>query len=353
MMTAREFNDPNPDPAASSGVTALPSPRPCHVLVVSNHWKKADNKTFAAVWVDRQVTALRALGVEVSTFDIGSSHSPGDLWAAWKGLRAEVRRLRPDLVHARYGTITAMLCVWSGCRSLITYAGSDLLPGAGISWVRTWVGILLSNLAALKADALICVSGQLRRALWWRRGAARVIPDGVNLERFIPIDREEARRRLGWPADRRIVVMDAARDPVNKGLAVAEAAMERVRGVFPDAELRVFVGVKPDEMPLHYSAADALLCASRQEGSPNVVKEALACNCPVVATPVGDVEERLEGVVPARVVRRDAESIAAGLIEILRERRRCNGRQAVLGLGIDQVARRVVEVYLGVKESLS
>ena len=75
MMTAREFNDPNPDPAASSGVTALPSPRPCHVLVVSNHWKKADNRTFAAVWVDRQVTALRALGVEVSTFDIGSSHS--------------------------------------------------------------------------------------------------------------------------------------------------------------------------------------------------------------------------------------------------------------------------------------
>ena len=222
---------------------------------------------------------------------------------------------------------------------------------AGISWARTWLGILLSNIAALKADALICVSEQLRQALWWRGGAATVIPDGVNLERFTPIDRDVARRTLGWPLGQRVVVMDAARDPINKGLAVAEAAMEKVRAIFPDAELRVFSGVKPDEMPLHYSAADVLLCASRQEGSPNVVKEALACNCPVVATRVGDVEERLVSVTPSKVVSRDPEGIAEGLISILRDRRRCNGRDQVLSLGIDQVARRVVEVYQRVKRS--
>ncbi len=324
---------------------------PLHVLVVSNHWKVKDNKTFAAVWVDRQVTALRNLGVEVSTYDIGTSHAPRHLWEQWRGLRAEVKRLKPDLVHARYGTITAMLSVWSGAPSLITYAGSDLLPGAGVSWSRTWFAIVLSNIAALKARALICVSEQLRQALWWRGGDATVIPDGVDLKRFVVVDRNEARQRLGWPLDRPVVVIDAARDPINKGLEIAQAAILRVQQVIPEAELRVFSGVKPDEMPLHYCAADALLLASRQEGSPNVVKEALACNCPVVATEVGDTRERLAKVSPSFLVNRDAESIADALVKILKARVRCNGREHVLDLGIEQVAQKVVDVYRKVKEA--
>jgi glycosyltransferase involved in cell wall biosynthesis len=327
-----------------------PSAQPVHVLVVSNHWNRTDNTTFAAVWVDRQVGALRSLGVRVSTFDVGGRHSPVHLWRAWRGLRAEVRRLQPDVVHARYGTLTAMLCVWSGAPSVITFAGSDLLPGAGISAIRTWSGILLSNLAALRANRLICVSEQLRRALWWRRGAAEVIPDGVNLEQFVPMPRDTARRTLGWPQDRRIVVMDAARDPINKGLAVAEAGLELVRKTFPDTELRIFSGIRPEQMPIHYSAADVLLCASRQEGSPNVVKEALACNCPVVATDVGDVRERLEAVNPSRIVARNPEAIAGALVAVLSEGRRCNGREKVSGLGLEIVARRVAEVYRKVKE---
>ena len=211
--------------------------------------------------------------------------------------------------------------------------------------------ILLSNIAALRAQALICVSEQLKQALWWRRSSATVIPDGVDLKRFVVIERDEARRQLGWPLDKAVVVMDAARDPINKGLEVAKAAMLLVQREIPEAELRVFAGVKPDEMPLHYCAADALLCASRQEGSPNVVKEALACNCPVVATEVGDTRERLAHVSPSFLVARDAESIAAALVKILAGRRRCNGREHVLELGIEQVAQRVVEVYRKVKEA--
>jgi len=329
-----------------------PGRDPVHVLVVSNHWKKEDNVTFAGIWADRQISALRDIGVRVSTFDIGTSHSPLRLWRKWRELRGVVRDSRPDVVHARYGTLVAVLSVCSGAPAVITFAGSDLLPGAGISRIRTYLGICMSNLAALRARKIICVSNQLRQALWWRRKVAVVIPDGVNLAAFSPEPREVARRRLGWRIEPEVVLLDALRDPINKGLDIAREAMVIVRKKRPEAELRVFSGVPPQEMPTYYNAADVLLCASRQEGSPNVVKEALACNLPVVSTCVGDVAERLAGVEPSRLVKRGAHEIAESLVDILSQRRRSNGRPKVLALNLEDTARRVLEVYRALQEGL-
>jgi glycosyltransferase involved in cell wall biosynthesis len=125
-----------------------------------------------------------------------------------------------------------------------------------------------------------------------------------------------------------------------------------VRKERPGAELRVFSGVPPQEMPTYYNAADVLLCASRQEGSPNVVKEALACNLPVVSTCVGDVADRLAGVEPSRLVQREACQIAKALVDILSEHRRSNGRRKVLALNLEDTARRVLEVYRDLQEDL-
>jgi teichuronic acid biosynthesis glycosyltransferase TuaC len=339
--------------ADKAGILQADSSRPpVHVLVVSNHWKKQDNVTFAGIWADRQISALRDIGVRVSTFDIGTSHSPLRLWRKWRELRRVVRDSRPDMVHARYGTLVALLSTCSGAPAVLTFAGSDLLPGAGISRLRTYLGICLSNLAALRARKIICVSNQLRQALWWRRRVAVVIPDGVNLAAFSPEPREVARRRLGWRDEPEVVLLDALRDPINKGLHIAREAMMIVRKERPEAELRVFSGVPPQEMPTYYNAADVLLCASRQEGSPNVVKEALACNLPVVSTCVGDVADRLAGVEPSRLVQREACQIAKALVDILSEHRRSNGRRKVLALNLEDTARRVLEVYRDLQEDL-
>jgi glycosyltransferase involved in cell wall biosynthesis len=105
-------------------------------------------------------------------------------------------------------------------------------------------------------------------------------------------------------------------------------------------------------MPTYYNAADVLLCASRQEGSPNVVKEALACNLPVVSTCVGDVADRLAGVEPSRLVQREAHQIAEALVDVLSQHRRSNGRQKVLALNLEDTARRVLEVYRALQEPL-
>src|SRR5262249_46443255 len=118
-----------------------------------------------------------------------------------------------------------------------------------------------------------------------------------------------------------------------------------VRSNIPEAKLHVVSNVEPALMPMYYRAADVLLCTSKQEGSPNVVKEALACNLPVVSVSVGDVPGRLKGVFPSAIVPRDPHAIGKTLVSILLRRERSNGREHIVHLALDTVAKRVVAVY--------
>jgi teichuronic acid biosynthesis glycosyltransferase TuaC len=316
-----------------------------HVLVISNHWEARKQCLPAGIFVDRQLSSLRKVGVRISTFDVGTSHSPVHIFKKWLELRSLVRRITPDLIHGRYGTIVGFVAAFAGRPAVITFCGSDLLPGPSVSFVRLRLGFLLSNLAALRAQCLICVSEELRQALWWRKSRAVVIPDGVDLDLFSPGPQDEARRELGWDLKNPIAVFNVGSDANLKGLDLVEAAMKVVRSRVPQAELQIISNVEPIRMPLYYRAADVLLCASKAEGSPNVVKEALACNLPVVSTPVGDVSERLTGVHPSAVVQRDANAIGEAVTQIFFTRKRSNGREHIAQFGLHQVARRVLGVY--------
>jgi glycosyltransferase involved in cell wall biosynthesis len=319
-----------------------------HVLVVSNYWQAQEEGkilSFAGQFVESQVMSLKNAGVPLSTFDIGVSHSPLRLLGKWIKLRQEVRRLNPALVHGQFGTIIAFLSVFAGRPVVVSFCGPDLLDGAPISFVRREFGHLLSNIAALRASAIICKSEELRQALWWRRDRAVVIPNGVDLCLFTPGKRHDARVALGWDIQCPTVLIVVRDDPENKGLDLAKASVEFVKTRIPHVELQVVRNVRHDRMPMYFRAADVLLCASKVEGSPNVVKEALACNLPIVSVPVGDVAERLANVSPSAVVPRDPTLIGKALANILLERKRSNGRDHVGHLALDQVAQRVLDVY--------
>jgi glycosyltransferase involved in cell wall biosynthesis len=123
-------------------------------------------------------------------------------------------------------------------------------------------------------------------------------------------------------------------------LALAQQACE-LAGV----RLHVAADVQPDEMPVLMSAADCLLVTSSVEGSPNAVKEALMCNLPVVATPVGDVPERLAGVDPSWLCPAEPEALAQAVRECIAGSRRSNGRDLAAGLDEARVADRIVALY--------
>jgi glycosyltransferase involved in cell wall biosynthesis/ribosomal protein S18 acetylase RimI-like enzyme len=309
----------------------------------------------AGIFVDRQLNSLRDIGIKVSIFDIGTSHSPVHIIKKWLELRRTVRNLHPDIIHAQYGTITGLMAVLAGKPAVVSFCGSDLIPSApSVSVLRMYLGFLLSNMAALGASGIICKSQELRRALWWRQNKATVIPSGVDLNLFSPESREDARKELGWPIDPPVVLFSAGGDPNNKRPDLVKAAMKITCSRVPDAILHsVSHDVEPTRMPLYFRAADVLVCASKLEGSPNVVKEALACNLPVVSTSVGDVREHLDGVYPSAVVPGDPHEIAEALTKILLERKRSNGRQNVLRLSLGQVAQRVLAVYRSVLMDLN
>jgi glycosyltransferase involved in cell wall biosynthesis len=103
-------------------------------------------------------------------------------------------------------------------------------------------------------------------------------------------------------------------------------------------------------MPLYYNASDCLIVASAYEGSPNVVKEALACNCPVVSSKVGDVEERLRDVYPSMVVGRNPQELGIALAEVLALNTRSNGRENITELSLERVTRRLIQLYNEVLE---
>ena len=202
-------------------------------------------------------------------------------------------------------------------------------------------------MVARAADARIVVSEHMKRCL--PPGAdAHVVPSGLDFEQFRPVPRDEARARLGLPLDERLVLFVGRPTQARKRSWLAERAVEVLNETLP-ARLVVAWGVPHADVPVYMSACDALVFTSMQEGSPNVVKEALACNLPVVSVKVGDVEERLRGVEGCEVCADERpETIAAALGRVLGRGGRSKGREAVRGLDERIITDRVIGVYRGV-----
>jgi len=323
--------------------------RPIRVLYVVPG--SPGSSSLSMVFVHEQITHLEKAGLETRTsiFSAGANLQRA-LREAW-GLRQLVRDYRPDIVHAQYGTLTAFTCALISLVPrvplVITYHGSDLNPSPSDGTLRSTVQKLLSQFAALRASAIICVSHQLRNRLWWCRGKVVVIPCGVDLDLFQPIPRAEARSRLGWRDGERIVLFNAAgRTTAGKRLDLAEAAVAVMRGLIGEVRFVVLRGGVPhEEMPLYLSGADCLLMTSDYEGSPTIIKEALACALPIVSVDVGDVVERLKGVHPSRIVPRDPRVIGSAAAEIVLSGRRSNGREVIRELSATAVRDKILQVY--------
>jgi teichuronic acid biosynthesis glycosyltransferase TuaC len=195
------------------------------------------------------------------------------------------------------------------------------------------------------------VSSEIRSKVWARRWRPTIVlPTGVDLRLFKPMDRTEARRRLKYNSDERIVLFNASRNPEVKDPALASAAVAIASRTVENVRLVVLDGTaRPEDVPVYMNAADVLLLTSRTEGSPTVVQEAMACNLPVVSVDVGDVRERLQGVQRCAVVSvREPALLAAELVRILKDPQRSDGRTHAATLGIGIIAARLVAFYRAV-----
>ena len=324
------------------------SAAPVRVLMITSEW--ASDPGHTAHFIARQVRFLRAAGVDVEVFAFRGGRHPLRYLAAWARLR---RRLsanggRYDLVHAQFGQ-SGLLALPKRLPLVVTFRGDDLFGILGRDGRPTAAGRLLqrlSRLVARQADAAILVSAHLQRYLD-DSVATHIVPSGLDLDLFRCIPRDEAREHLGLPREgRHILFVGDPADP-RKRYDLAREAVKRLnrnRG----AALVIGWRVPHDKMPFYMNACDALVFTSREEGSPNAVKEALACDLPVVSVAVADVPLRLQGIPGCEVCADDSpETIAAALDRTLRGDARCGGRGREAARQLDErlLTARVMEIY--------
>jgi len=303
------------------------------ILFVTNMYPTPERPGYGA-FVRQQAEQLRRFGHTVDVINILGFRSRLHYL---KGALDVLRRTRTtpyDVVHAHYG-LTA-LPAWFRLHAplVMTLHGSDVLGGR-VERLCSW---FMSRLA----DAVIVVSEEMRQLI-----PGIVIPCGVDLDLFRPFDRGQARARLGWPSDTYLILFPFDPRRRVKRYDLARAAVDRLTEEGIAAELITVFGVDNREMPWHYSAADAMILCSDSEGSPTSVKEALACDLPVVATDVGDVHELFRGVPGTWLCTRDVGDIARSLREALTVSRtgRFERRAAMAKYNQALTVAKIIDVY--------
>ena len=318
---------------------------PIRILLVTNDWPTPE-RPLDVPFMPRHVDFLRRAGAQVEVFAFRGAKNPLNYLKAWARLRATMRRGDYDLVHAHFGQ--AALLPWPKRLPLVvTFHGCDVQGDKGPDGKTTLPGRMLqtlSRLVARRADAVVVVSARLRRFLP-ASVTASVIPLGLDFEKFPDVTPEQARRELDLPADERLVLFVGDPAMIVKRFDLAWRAVALLRERTP-ARLVVGSGFTNARILMLMRACDALLLTSIQEGSPTVVKEALASDLPVVSVDVGDVRERIGEVAGCEVCADDsAETIAGALERVLARGERVNGRDAVKDLDEREIARRVIAVY--------
>jgi glycosyltransferase involved in cell wall biosynthesis len=308
-----------------------------------------EERPWYGTFIKTQADSLEAIGVDLEVLPIKGYASK----RAYAQAVGEVRRMTVanayDVVHAHYGHAAVVARFQREASLVISYCGDDVLgtpsEDGGLT-PRSRAEVALFRRLSHFAAATITKSQEMERALPpSRRGRNWVIPNGVDIERFKPRPRDEARAELGWALDQPIALFVGDPAIARKNHKLATAAVERAAAELPGLRLQVAQGFTPAQIPTLMSAADALLMTSLWEGSPNVVKEAMAAELAVVAVPAGDVEERLRGVDGCFVRPYDADALGGALVEAVRHGPSPAARAAVSELSLENVARRVVETY--------
>ncbi|ELY87893.1 group 1 glycosyl transferase [Natrialba hulunbeirensis JCM 10989] len=290
-----------------------------------------------APFMTEQMRALERRGVTFSTLSVagevdgGTSRSPLEYLKFFPSVLKESGN-GYDLIHAHYGLTGPMAVAQRRTPVVLSLWGSDVYGPVEP----------VSRACAPFCDELVVMSEAMRTHLG--RECA-VIPDGIDLEKFQPVPQEAAQEAVGWDPDAYHVLFPYTPEREVKNYPRARRVVNAVNGLFDDpVHLHTVYDVPHETVPDYMNAADALLLTSHSEGSPNSVKEALACNLPVVAVDVGDVRERLDGVSNSVVADSD-EALINGLRGVLESGERSDGREAAREISVDRTADRLLEVY--------
>src|SRR5438477_8830621 len=292
------------------------------VLVATSIYPTSENPS-RGTFVRTQVEYLKRAGVEVELFHLKGPSRKLMYPKAVLELRQRLRASPIDLIHAHYSYVGIIARTQWKVPVVVSYCGDDLLGTVNVRGKQTLfsrLAVFGGRLLSHVADGVIVKSRGMASRL--KRKDVYVIPHEVDFELFRPMDREQARIALGLDLRKKYLLFAASPDIPVKRFPLAKEVADRLRRQNPEIELLVVHKEPQDRLPFFMNACDALVFTSYQEGSPNVVKQAMACNLPIVSTDVGDVREIMGRTDRCYVCEPDAREFTGRLADVLRHRQR-------------------------------
>ena len=300
-------------------------------------------------FIKEQGESLKKIGIEVDYFPIIGKGLKGYFQAS-KKLRAHLKANKYDLIHAHF-THSGWTAVLAAGKTpvVLSLMGSDAYGeyvGVNKVQLKSRANTLLTYFIQPFTKAIISKSQNIEDYVYLKH-KSYIIPNGINKEKFKP-STIDYRAELGLSKDKKQVLFLGSRTNVRKNYALVKDAFDHLN--LPDAELINPYPVSHAQIPKYLNAADVLVVPSLMEGSPNVIKEAMACNCPIVSTDMGDarwVFGDTEGCFLSSFKPYDfAEKIKMAL-EFAEKKGRTQGEKRIIELGLDAetIAQRVKGIY--------
>ena len=307
-------------------------------------------------FVTEQGESLRALGCEVEYFLV-----KGNYLRAAKALKRKIRECQPDIVHAHFGLSAITAELQSLVPVVTTFHNGETL---------NWHVNLMTSLFSLRAKYVVFVAQHIHDLIYFKAKKYSIIPCGVNMEDCHIIDQTAARQQLGFEDGVKYILFGGGFDNLRKNYAILREAVERIEqapwvpveggGRCGNIVCLEMKGLSRAECVLRMNACDLFALPSHSEGSPQALKEAMACNCPILATDIADVKT-LMGDLPGHYIlrnprktherwdadERSLDEMVTLLQEALHFIGRTNGRDRILEMGLsnEQVAERLIAIY--------
>jgi glycosyltransferase involved in cell wall biosynthesis len=301
----------------------------------------------AQVFVKDQIESVKAKIADVSIYNIkGNINKFNYLKAAYQ-IQRLIRKNDFDIIHGHYVYSGWIAALQFRVPLVVSFMGSDLNGSAresGSLELQSYVDILLSKLLQYVAHGIIVKTEKMKHRIFLKNKCI-VLPNGVDFNKFREIPRHKARNKLKLDQNKKYILFAGNYKRSNKAFHIIQAAAKILKDKNDQVNLLLAYNQPHDLMPYYMNAANVLALSSWREGSVNVVKEAMACNLPIVSTDVGDVKEIIAKTQGCRIVKRNPLEFAQMLDMIIHTYDRTEGRKAIQHLRIENIAQRLIDFY--------